>query len=111
MINNIIGEKSIDLTHSIKNFGLSKEVAPASMFSDNILYEFMEPWTIELESGNKQVTAGTYTRRELIDLIERKIKLTQLDKNPRINRTNKLKGITEMFITLGDLDNTNNLEN
>ena len=39
---------------------------------------------IELESRNKKVMAGTYTRRELISLIKGKIELTQFDKNPQI---------------------------
>ena len=40
----------------------------------------------------------------------RKDRLTQFDKNPRIKRTNKLEGITEVVFNLDDLDNTNNLE-
>ena len=45
--------------------------------------------------------ADTYTRRESIDLVEGKIKLTQFDeKNPRIKRMNKLEGITEMVLSL-----------
>ena len=39
---------------------------------------------------------GTYTRRELIDLVEGKIELTQFNMNPRINRKNNSAGITEM---------------
>ena len=76
-ISEIIGEKQIDLSYPIKG----KEVAVVSVFNDNIRYEFMEPWTIYLKLRNKQVTAGTYTRRELIDLAEGKIELTQFDKN------------------------------
>ena len=60
---------------------------------------------------NKQVMAGTYTGREMIDLVEGKIELTQFDKSPRINRMNKLAGITEMVLNLDELDNVNNLEN
>ena len=51
MITDIVGQKRIDLAYPIR----SKEVAIVSMFSDNIQYEFTEPWTIELESGNKQI--------------------------------------------------------
>ena len=50
------------------------------MFSGNIQYEFMEPWNMDLELSNRWIKAGTYTRRELIDLIEGKIKLTRFDK-------------------------------
>ena len=63
-----------------------------------------------MESGNKQITAGTYTRRELIDLVEGKIELNRFDKNPQINRMNNIAGITEV-LNLDTLDNTNNLEN
>ena len=47
-------------------------------------------------------------RRELIDLIEGKIEMTE--KKPRIIKT-KLEGINEMVFSLDELDNTNNLEN
>ena len=40
-----MGEKRIDLVYPI----LGKEVAVVSVLSDNIQYEFPEPWTIELE--------------------------------------------------------------
>ena len=43
MINNVIGEKRIDLFYPIKNFNSGKDVAIVSLFSDNINYEFMEP--------------------------------------------------------------------
>ena len=50
-------------------------------------------------------------RQELIDLIERKIKITQFDKNPQIKKMNNLESITEVVFRLDELDNTNNLEN
>ena len=78
MIDIIRGKKTIDLDYLIRG----KEVAVVSVFSDSIQYEFTEPWAIELELTNKQVMAGTYMRRELIDLVEGKSKLTQFDKNP-----------------------------
>ena len=46
-IDNIIGEKAIDLDY----LSWGKEVSVVSMFSDNILYEFREPWMIELDRG------------------------------------------------------------
>ena len=63
-------------------------------------------------SRSKQIIFGTYTRRELIDIVEGKIELTQFDeKKPRIIKTNKLESITEMVFSLDELDDTNNLEN
>ena len=43
--------------------------------------------------------------------MEGKIEITQFDKDPRITRTNKLAGITEMVFNLTKLDNSNNLKN
>ena len=63
----------------------------------------MKPWMIELESENKQIMPGTYTRRELI---EGKIELIQFDEKPRINRMNKLAGMVnklEMVLSLDEL--------
>ena len=82
-IDNIIGEKTIDLDYLIRG----KEVVDVSVFSDNSQYEFTEPWTIEFELSNKPKKAGTYTRRELKDLIKGKIELTLFDKHQ--NRMNK----------------------
>ena len=109
-ITDIVGKKRSDLAYPIKNFNSNKKVVFVSVFSDNIGYEFTEPRTLELEeSRSKRITAGTYTRRELIDLIEGQIEITQFDKNPRIKRTNKLEGITQVVFSLSELDNTNNL--
>ena len=69
-INNVIGEKRIDLAYPIKNFDSSKEVAVVSVFGDNIQYELAVPWTLESgEGNNKRIKAGTYTRKELTDLV------------------------------------------
>ena len=57
MINNIIDEKRIDLAYPIRG----KEVAVVSMFSDNVKYEFVKPWTLDFGSSSKQIAAGTYT--------------------------------------------------
>ena len=80
---------------NLKNFN-NKEVAAVSVFSDNIRYKFTEPWTLELGSWNKRIKAGTYTRRELIDILEGKIEIAQFDQNSRIIKTNKLEGITKV---------------
>ena len=77
-INNVIGEKRVNLAYPIKNFDSSEEVAVVSMFNDTINYEFTEPHMIDLGLRNKQIMAGTYTRQELVDLVEGEIKLTQL---------------------------------
>ena len=53
----------------------------------------------------------TYTRQELVDLVEGRIELTYFDNSPRIKRMNKLEGITDIILTMDELDNINNLEN
>ena len=52
-INDIIGEKTIDLSYPIQNFNSSKEVAVVSMFSDNIQYEMTEPFNLKLIDGSE----------------------------------------------------------
>ena len=41
-INNIKGEKRIDLSYSIHNFGSSMEIAVIRMLSDNVKYEILK---------------------------------------------------------------------
>ena len=76
-INDIIGEKTIDLSYPIKNFDSSKEVAVISMLSDNIKYEMAESFKLKLKDGSeKQVLNKAYTCRELSAVVERKDILT-----------------------------------
>ena len=60
MISDVIGAKTIDLSYPIRG----TEVAVVSLFSDNIQYEFIEPWSAELpgSGGIKWIKAGTCTR-------------------------------------------------
>ena len=41
-INNIKGEKGIDLSYSIQNFDSDKEIAVIRMLSDNVKYEMLK---------------------------------------------------------------------
>ena len=41
-INNIKGEKRIDLSYSIQNFDSGKEIAAIRMLSDNVKYEILK---------------------------------------------------------------------
>ena len=79
-IADIVRKKRIDLTYPIKNFNSNKEVAIVNVFSGKIKYQFTKLWTVKLgELWSKQITAGTYMRQELIDLVEGKIEITQSD--------------------------------
>ena len=46
-IDDVIGEKTIDLSYPIQNFNSSKKVAVISMFSDNIQYQVTETFKID----------------------------------------------------------------
>ena len=72
-INDIIGEKTIDLSYSIQNFDSSKEVAVVRMFSDNIQYKVTETFNLKLiDNSNKQIVNGSYTKREIDVIVGRK---------------------------------------
>ena len=72
-INDIIGEKRIDLSYSIQNFDSSKEVAVISMLSDNVQYGMKELLKLKLMGDDeKQVLNKTYMRRELSATVEEK---------------------------------------
>ena len=82
-INNIIGEKTINLSYPIRNFPSNKEIAVVSMYSDNVQYKMTEPLVLKLMGGTeKRVPNGTYTLRELSVLVERKLILTALGSDP-----------------------------
>ena len=64
-----------------------------------------------LNTGKKIVlNKGVYTDKELNSLIGMELKSQMLDSRNDILRTNKLEGITEMIISLNELDNSDNLE-
>ena len=90
MINNITGEKTIDLSYPIRNFDSSKEITVISMLSNNVQYEMTEPLGLKLIDGSeKQVLNKTYTKREIDALVERKL---------------------YMIFNLNELDNSDNLK-
>ena len=69
MINNVMGEKRIDLAYPIKG----KEVAVVSLLSDNIQYKIRKPLTVLLaKTKEKMVLEGTFMDRELNLFVGRK---------------------------------------
>ena len=108
-INDIIGEKRIDLSYPIHP---RKEIAVVIMLNDNIQYEVVKPCTIiDNSSGDKKlIPSKTYAGRELLSVLEGMIELTQFAVDDRVSKKNKLRGITEMSLNLNELDNSNNLE-
>ena len=100
-INNIIGEKTINLDYPIKNFSSSKEVAVISMLSDNVQYEVRKPMG--------KLKSKFYTSREIGVLLERE-NMDLLDNNPQTIKINKLSKIVYMSLNLNELYNNDNLE-
>ena len=110
-INEIKGEKTIDLSYPIRNFGSSKEIAVIRMLSENTQYEMTKPLKLELVDGSeKEVLSKTCMSRELNAFVEGKHIISDLDNDPQIIKTNKLAKVTNVIFKLDELDNTNNLE-
>ena len=111
-INDIIGEKTIDLSYPIHSTaGRGKEIAVVSMHISNsqiLLHRSTEVLSV---TGKKIVlNKGVYMDKELNSLIGTKLKSQMLDFRNDILRTNKLEKVTKMIISLNELDNSNNLE-
>ena len=71
-INNIKGEKRIDLSYSIQNFDSEKEIAVIRMLSDNVKYEILKLRAVmdSISDAKKTIPRGTYASRELIPMLE-----------------------------------------
>ena len=106
-INDVIGEKRIDLSYPIKG----KDLAVVSMLSDNVQYWLQGSIEVLLKMGEKIVlNKGVCMDKELNALIGLELKLQMLDSHNDILRTNKLEKVTKMVFSLNELDNSNNLE-
>ena len=107
-INDIKGEKRIDLSYSIDS---DKEIAVIIIYSNNSQILLHRSIEVLLKTGKKIVlNKGVYTDKELNSLIETELKSRMLDSHNDILRTNKLEKVTKMVISLNELDNSNNLE-
>ena len=71
-INNIKGEKRIDLSYSIQNFDSDKEITVLRMLSDNVKYEILKLRAVmdPNSDAKKTIPRGTYASRELISMLE-----------------------------------------
>ena len=107
-INDVIGEKTIDLSDPIYT---EKEIAVVSMFSSNSQILSQKSMEVLLYIGKKIVlNKGVYTDKELDSLIGAELKSQMLDSCDDVLRTNKFKNITKVAISLNKLDNSDNLE-
>ena len=95
MINNIKGEKRIDLSYSIQNFDSDKEIAVVRMLSDNVKYEILKLRAVmdPISDAKKTIPSGTYAGRELISMLEGIVELNQFEVYDQVTRTDKLKAL------------------
>ena len=108
-INDVKGEKRIDLSYPIRS---GKEIAVIKVLSDNVQYNVIKSHIVDYISpeNGKLISSGTYTGRELISILGGMIELNQFAKDDRVFKMNKLRGITEMPLDLNELHNSDNLK-
>ena len=111
-INNIKGEKRIDLSYSVQNFDSDKEIAVIRMLSDNVQYEILKLHAVmdPISNTKKLIPSGTYASRELLSMLKGMVELNQFEVNDQVTKMNKLKGITEITLNLDELNNSDNLK-
>ena len=68
-INNIKGEKRIDLSYSIHS---DKEIAVIRMLSDDVQYQILKLRLVmdPISDSQKLIPKGTYAGRELLSMLE-----------------------------------------
>ena len=106
-INDIKGEKRIDLSYSIHS---DKEITVIIMLSDNIQYKVLKLRSVMDSDSKKLIPTGTYASRKLVSMLEGIIELNQYEVDDQVTKTNKLKSITEITLNLDELGNSDNLK-
>ena len=118
-INNIKGEKRIDLSYSIQNFDsttgqgeASKEIAFIRMLSNNVKYEILKLRAVmdPISNTKKMIPSGTYASRKLLSMLEGMVEINEFLVDDQVTKMNKLKGITEITLNLDELNNSDNLK-
>ena len=108
MINDIKGEKTIDLSYPIHS---KKEIAVVSMYIINSQILLHRSIEFLLKTGKKVVlNKGVYMDKELNSLIGTELKSQMLDSHNDIQRTNKLVNGTKITISFNELNNSDNLK-
>ena len=112
MINDVKGEKTIDLSYPIHpTTSRGKEIAVVSMHISNSQILLQRSIEVLSVRGKKiALNKGVYMDKELNSLIGMELKSQMLDSRNDILRTNKLEKVTKMIISLNELDNSDNLE-
>ena len=111
-INNIRGEKRIDLSYPIQNLDSGKEITVIRMLSNNVKYEILKLRLVmdPISDSTKTIPSGIYAGRQLLSIVEGMVELNQFEVDDQVTKTNKLKGIMEMIINLDELNNSVNLK-
>ena len=113
--NDVIGEKTIDLSYPINptaGWGKTRnKIAVVSMHISNSQILLHRSIEFLLKTGKKIVlNKGVYMDDELNSLIGMELKSQMLDSRNDILRTNKLVNGTKITISLNELNNSDNLE-
>ena len=92
MINNIKGEKRIDLSYSIQNFDSDKQIAVIRMLSDNVKYEILKLRSVmdPISDVKKTIPSGIFAGRQLLSIAEGIVELNQFEIDHQVTKTNKL---------------------
>ena len=107
-INDIKGEKTIDLSYPIHT---TKEIAVVSMHISNSQILLHRSVEFLLKTSKKIVlNKGVYMDKKLNSLIGMELKSQMLDSRNDIQRTNNLVNGTKITLSLNELDNSDNLE-
>ena len=108
MINDVKGEKTIDLSYPIHS---KKEIAVVSMHISNSQILLHRSIEFLLKTSKKIVlNKGVYMDKELNSLAGMELKSQMLDSHNDIQRTNKLVNGTKITVSLNELNNSDNLE-
>ena len=107
-INDVKGEKTIDLSYPIHS---KKEIAVVILHISNSQILLHRSIELLLKMGKKIVlNKGVYTDKELNSVIGMELKSQMLDSRNDIQRTNELVNGTKITISLNELNNSDNLE-
>ena len=108
-INNVKGEKAIDLSYSIHS---GKGITVIRMLSDNVKYEILKLHEVmdPISYMKKMIPNGTYASRELLSMLEGIVELNQFEVDDQVIKKNMLKAITEITLNLDELNSSNNLK-
>ena len=90
-INNIKGEKRIDLSYSIQNFDSGKEITVIRMLSDNVQYQLLKLRLVmdPILDAKKLIPSGTYPGRQLLSIVEGMVELNQFEVDNQVTKMNK----------------------